>query len=132
MFEFSDLNMQVMPQNLQQTQLCICLTNLQVSACRLAISQQCFCVSNQVTCVCLSHPVTFCRCLTNNITLCICLSKPIASVPPPFKDFGIYEQVKAIARDITELTDLEALRSELHQALKHVDIQHEVLQRTTG
>jgi hypothetical protein len=138
MFEFSDLNMQVMPQDVQgQQQLCInltgcfCASHPTISLCRLPT--RCFCVSNQITCFCFSHPVTYCRCLTQAITIpCICLSKPIASVPPPFKDFTIYEQVKGVTREIADIADLDALKAELQQALKHVEIQREVVQRTTG
>ena len=133
MFDFSDLNMQVMPDDLQQQQFhwcphvftypCKCLTK-PLTICR--------CLSNAITCPCFSRVQSFCKCLTTQITLpCICLSKPIASVPP--RDFfGILEQVKGLIREVTDVAELEVLKAELQEAIKHVDVQREVMIRASA
>jgi hypothetical protein len=65
--------------------------------------------------------------------MCICLSKPIASVPPrTLRDFTIFEQVTAVTREVADVGELEVLRTELQEAMKHVEIQREVLARTAG
>lgn len=141
MFEFSDLNMQVMPDDWQAqwcpgfTYPCICLSR-PPTLCRCVTQQvTCRCLTSPITaCECLSKPVTFCRCLTRPTTLpCICLSKPIASVPPrTLKDFTIYEQVTVATRQVVDVSELDVLRTELQEAMKHVEIQREVMARTTG
>lgn len=131
MFEFSDLNMQVMPDDVQAhhwcptyTYPCMCLSR-QISYCR--------CLTGPITCRCLSQVVTWCKCLTRPNTICICLSKPIASVPPrTLKDFTIYEQVTAATREVVDINELEVLRTELQEAIKHVEVHREVLARTAG
>lgn len=131
MFEFSDLNMQVMPDDLQAhqhwcpTYTFPCCLSRQISYCR--------CHSTPITCRCFSQIISFCKCLTRPNTICICLSKPIASVPPrTLKDFTIYEQVTIATREVVDIHELEVLRTELQEAVKHVDIQREVLARTAG
>jgi hypothetical protein len=61
---------------------------------------------------------------------CICLSKPIASVPPKtIKDFTIYEQATGLIREIGDPSDLEVLRVELQEALRHVDVAQKNLEQ---
>ena len=136
MFDFSDLNMQVMPDDMQMhhygggcpqysIQPCFCHSRPIISVCR--------CLSSPITCKCLSQVISYCKCLTRPNTLCICLSKPIASVPPrTLRDFTIYEQVTAVTREVNDIGELEVLRTELQEAMKHVEVQREVLARTAG
>ena len=127
-FEFSDLNAQLMPGNLQ-AQLCPALTG-----------QACFCFTTHLTCRCLSNFVT-CRCLSNYATCfclsrpvtCICLSKPIITGrPPTIRDFTIYEHITEVTRELSHPSELDLLRAELDDAIKHVDVHREVLERTAG
>lgn len=126
-FDFSDLNMQVMGQFGQCQNFSQCPAH--TALCHLP-SVQCVCLTNPAYSYCIVP--SRCRCLSRLLT-CICLSKPIASVPPrTLKDFTIYEQVTGVVREVGDPSDLEALRVELQEALKHVDVAHQSLKQTTG
>jgi hypothetical protein len=129
-FDFTDLNMQVMGQGWQFgpcQNFSQCPAN--TALCRYP-TVQCICLTNPAYSFCAIP--SRCRCLTRLLT-CICLSKPIASVPPrTIKDFTIYEQVTGVVREINDVSDLEVLRVELQEALKHLDVAHQNLQQLTG
>lgn len=132
-FDFSDLNMQFMPQDYGGGGWGPCPNFTQ---------GPCFCTNRPCTwrptfCRCLTNPnlslcaiPTQCRCLTRLLT-CLCLSKPIASVPPrTIRDFTIYEQVTGVLREVGDVSDLDVLRVELQEALRQVDVQQKIMEQT--
>jgi hypothetical protein len=131
-FDFSDLNMQFMPQQ-----------DWQYGPCPQFSQPPCFCTFRPCTfrptwCPCQTRPYSFCavptitcRCVSRLLT-CICLSKPIASVPPKTIDFTVYEQVTGLLREVADPSDLDVLRVELQEALKQVDVHQEILKQTAG
>jgi len=131
-FDFSDLNMQFMPQQ-----------DWQFGPCPLYSQPPCLCTYKPCTfrptfCPCNTKPISFCaiptqcQCLTRLLT-CICLSKPIASVPPKtIRDFTIYEQATVLMREVSDPSDLDILRTELQETLRQVDVHQEILKQTTG
>lgn len=109
-FEFADLNAQ------------------------LGLTQQCVLYTTQTICQCLSRPFLSCRCLSRNITYCICNSRPIISYRTPTFElecgYSLVEHVVDVSRELVQPVELDQLRRELETAMKHLDVQKEVLERT--
>ncbi len=130
-FEFNELNMQLMPDDIQYHHHCVCLSRPNT------LIQNCFCRSNaaqSIACYCNSRPYLSCRCLSSPRTLpCICNSLPIQSYPFEARQclaVSVLQQVIDVTREIINPRDLDVLREELNQALRAVDIQQEVMERT--
>ena len=116
-FEFNDLNAQLLP-------------DLEAQLCRRP---------SVIACLCLSRPLLtyYCRCVSRPIiTLpCICISRPILTkLPTEVVACGItvIEHIVDIARELVNPAELAVLRAELDAAIKHVEVQREVLERTTA
>lgn len=116
-FEFNELNMHLLPE-----------ADLQYYACgRITVLKYC-CLSSRVTLVgCqnyLSCRQLTCNCLSQARTWCICASKPIQSYP--------IEELTDYIRQAVDPSELDVLRNQLNQAIKVLDVQKEVMERTLG
>lgn len=130
-FEFSDLNAQLTP-GLEARQ-CVAFTTQTICLCLSSPpTYHCRCLSNFVTVYC-RYPHSVCQCFSKPILTipCICLSKPIVTgLPPTIRDFTIYEHVAEVTRQVGHPSELDLLRAELNDAIKHLDVQKEAFDRT--